>query len=233
MHRTLVALFAAVVLLAQPASAADKTNIAWGGSNPGGVMYYMVGAAGTVISEKLPQYNITQVSTGGSTENCKRLLKGELDMGIVYGPHVYMALHNEGPFKNDPKGTMLRGVSKIYEGSTYAVTLPDSGIKSMNDLVGKTVALGPPGSGTVFNSSNVLRALGLLDKIKPRMMSFADAGRAVENKQIDAFFQSSAPAGAVTTLAETKGAYVIPFTDDELSKIIKEDKKLFIFYQKL
>ncbi len=38
-----------------PASAQTATNIAWGGSNPGGVMYYMVGAAGTVITEKLPQ----------------------------------------------------------------------------------------------------------------------------------------------------------------------------------
>jgi len=184
-------------------------------------MYYLVGSAGTIITRELPDYNITQVSTGGSTENCKRLLKGELDMGIVYGPHVYMALNNQGPFAKDPKGTMLRGVAKIYEGASYAVTLPNSGIKTMSDLAGKTVALGPPGSGTVFNSENTLRALGLLDKIKPRLMSFADAGRAVENRQIDAFFQSSAPAGAVTTLAETKGIYVIPFSDAEMAKIVK------------
>lgn len=184
-------------------------------------MYYLVGAAGTIISRDLPQYNITQVSTGGSTENAKRLIKGELDMGIVYGPHVYMALQQQGPFEKGAKGDMLRGVSKAYEGASYCVTLPDSGIKTMSDLVGKTVALGPPGSGTVFNSSNVLRALGLLDKIKPRMMSFADAGRAVANKQIDAFFQSSAPAGSVVELAETKGAYVIPFSDEELDKIVK------------
>jgi len=212
---------ALVLVLAGPVAAQEKMNISFGGSTPGGMMYYLVGAAGTIITRELPQYNITQVSTGGSTENCKRLLKGELDMGIVYDAHVYMALNNQGPFAKDPKGTMLRGLAKIYEGSTYCVTLPDSGIKTMNDLIGKTVALGPPGSGTVFNSENVLRALGLLDKIKPRMMSFADAGRAVENKQIDAFFQSSAPAGSVTTLAETKGAHVIPFTDNEMEKIVK------------
>ena len=94
-------------------------------------MYYLVGAAGNIISRDLPEYNITQVTTGGSTENCKRLLKGELDMGIVYGPHVYMALHNQGPFKNDPTGTMLRGVAKAYEGASYAVTLP--GFRYQND----------------------------------------------------------------------------------------------------
>ena len=219
---TSIMAIALVIGMALPAVSQDKMNISFGGSSPGGMMYYLVGAAGNIITRDLPAYNITQVTTGGSTENAKRLLKGELDMGIVYGPHVYMSLHNQGPFKDFPKGTMLRGVAKAYEGASYCVTLPGSGIKTMDDLVGKTVALGPPGSGTVFNSSNVLRALGLLEKVKPRMMSFADAGRAVENRQIDAFFQSSAPAGAVVKLAETKGAFVIPFTDQEMAKIVKD-----------
>jgi TRAP transporter TAXI family solute receptor len=207
--------------VAQNAGAQDKMNIAWGGSNPGGVMYYMVGAAGTIISEKLPQYNINQVTTGGSTENAKRLIKGELDMGIVYGAHVYMAQVPEGPFKDGAKGTMMRGVAKAYKGPTYFVTLPGSGITKLGDLAGKTVALGPPGSGTVFNCSNILRATGILDKVKPRMMTFADAGRALGNRQIDALCQSSAPAAAVKEIAETRGAVVLPYSDAEMAQITK------------
>ena len=211
----------ASLLLALPATAQDKMNIAWGGSNPGGVMYYMVGAAGTIISEQLPQYNINQVTTGGSTENAKRIIKGELDMGIVYGAHVYMAQKPEGPFANGAKGTMMRGVAKAYKGPTYFVTLPGSGITKLGDLAGKTVALGPPGSGTVFNCSNILRALGILDQVKPRMMTFADAGRALGNRQIDALCQSSAPAAAVKEIAETRGAVVLPYTDAEMAQVTK------------
>ena len=122
------------------AFAQDKINIAWGGSSPGGVMYYMVGVAGTIISRELPHYNITQVSTGGSTENTKRLLKGELDMGISYGAHVYLARNQEGPFKGFPKGDMLMGVTKAYAGPTYFITRPTTGIKKIADLKGKTVA---------------------------------------------------------------------------------------------
>ena len=202
-----------------PSHAQDRTDIAWGGSNPGGVMYYMVGSAGTIISEQLPQYNITQVTTGGSTENAKRLIKGELDMGIVYGAHVYMAQEPEGPFAGGEKGTMLRGVAKAYKGPTYFVTLPDSGIATLQDLKGKKVALGPPGSGTVFNCSNMLNALGMLEDIKPSMMTFADAGRALGNGQIDALCQSSAPAAAVKELAETRGAVVLPYSDTEMQTI--------------
>ena len=167
--------------------AQDKTSIAWGGSNPGGVMYYMVGVAGTELGKDLPDVNITQVTTGGSTENAKRLIKGELDMGIVYGSHVFMAQEPTGPFKDGEKGDMLRGVAMAYEGPTYFVTLADSGLSSIADLAGKKVALGPPGSGTVFNCSNILTALGILDQVEPQMMTFADAGRALGNGQIDAF----------------------------------------------
>lgn len=219
MQRILIALCAAATLASQPAVAQDNKNIAWGGSNPGGVMYYMVGSAGTIISEKLPQYNINQVTTGGSTENAKRLIKGELDMGIVYGAHVYMSLKQEGPFKDFPKGTMLRGVAKAYSGPTYFVSLPGAGIKSHNDLKGKTVAMGPPGSGTVFNCTNILKALGVLDGVKQRFMTFADAGRAVANGQVDALCQSSAPAAAVKELAETRGAQVVAYSDAELGKV--------------
>ncbi len=140
-------------------------------------------------------------------------------MGIVYGAHVFMAQKPEGPFEGGAKGGMLRGVAKAYKGPTYFVTLPGSGIASLSDLKGKKVALGPPGSGTVFNCSNMLRALDMLDAIDPSMMTFADAGRALGNGQIDALCQSSAPAAAVKELAETKGAVVLSYSDEEMAKI--------------
>ncbi|RAI01764.1 TRAP transporter substrate-binding protein [Acuticoccus sediminis] len=210
----------AALAVSSTALAQDKTDVAWGGSNPGGVMYYMVGVAGTELGKALPDINITQVTTGGSTENAKRLIKGELDMGIVYGSHVYMAQKPEGPFENGEKGTMLRGVAMAYEGPTYFVTLKGNDeLTSIADLAGKTVALGPPGSGTVFNCSNILTALGILGDITPRLMTFADAGRALANGQVDAFCQSSAPAAAVSELAETQGVKILTYSDDELGKI--------------
>lgn len=220
MKHTVFALSTAIIsAVTVPVAAQDTTEVAWGGSNPGGVMYYMVGVAGTVLGKDLPDVNITQVTTGGSTENAKRLIKGELDMGIVYGSHVYMSQKPEGPFEGGEKGTMLRGVAMAYEGPTYFVTLGDSGIETLSDLDGKKVALGPPGSGTVFNCSNILTALDLLDTIQPQMMTFADAGRALGNRQIDAFCQSSSPAAAVTELAETRDISVLPYSEEQLATV--------------
>ena len=220
MKRTILTAGAFALALAGTAAAQDKTDVAWGGSNPGGVMYYMVGVAGTELGKDVPDVNITQVTTGGSTENAKRLIKGELDMGIVYGSHVYMAQAPEGPFENGDKGTMLRGVAMAYEGPTYFVTLKGNDeINSIADLAGKTVALGPPGSGTVFNCTNILTALGIIGDITPRLMTFADAGRALANGQVDAFCQSSAPAAAVSELAETQGVKILSYDEDQLGSI--------------
>src|SRR3546814_3165357 len=118
---------------------------------------------------------------------------------------------------------MLRGVAMAYEGPTYFVTLGDSGIETLEDLEGKKVALGPPGSGTVFNCSNILTALGLLDSIEPQMMTFGDAGRALGNGQIDAFWQSSSPAAAVTELAETRKILVLSYEEEQLAKVRSEE----------
>src|SRR3546814_16804578 len=114
-----------------------------------------------------------------------------------------MSLQQTGPFKSDDKGTMLRGVAMAYEGPTYFVTLGDSGIETLEDLEGKKVALGPPGSGTVFNCSNILTALGLLESIEPQMMTFGDAARAPGDGQIVAVCPTSSPTAALTELAES------------------------------
>jgi hypothetical protein len=59
----------------------------------------------------------------------------------------------------------------------------------------------------------------MLDSIEPQMMTFADAGRALGNGQIDAFCQSSAPAAAVTELAETQGVRILPYTEEHMAAI--------------
>lgn len=206
-------------------AADSKLRLSWGGSQPGGVMYYMVGVAANIFNKKLSNVILTQVTTGGSTENTKRMLKNELDFGISYGSHVYMSLHDQGPFKGFPKGSMIRGVARAYVGPHYFVTLKGSPIKKMSDLEGKTVAIGPPGSGTQFNSKNVLGALGI--NVKAQYLTFAAAGRAMANRRIDAFAQSSMPSGAVTKLSETHNIYVIPYSDEEIGKL----EKKFPFYK--
>src|SRR5665648_20859 len=44
-------------------------QLAFGGSAPGGVYYYMIGVLSNLLSEKLEYVNVTNVSTGASVAN--------------------------------------------------------------------------------------------------------------------------------------------------------------------
>lgn len=198
---------------------AQDEHISFAGSNPGGLMYYLVGVAGDIITRESDTYNVTQVSTGGSTENTLRLMDGSADMGISYDAHMFLAIEGEEAPFDQGGGENINAMAKIYDGMSKIVVREDSDIQEMEDLRGKTVALGPPGSGTVWNARNILDALGILEDVEVEMLSFDDAGRAVQDGHIDAFSQSSAPAASVTELNETVGARVISLTEEEMAKV--------------
>ena len=200
---------------------ATKTFINLGGSSPGGVFYYVFGVLATLLTEKMPDVIATNVATGASVDNLKRLMKGELDFGISHASNIWESLNGEGSFVGQ-KNTQLRAIGKVYGSAHYFVALKKSGIKSMSDLNGKKVAIGTAGSGAAYNSELTFKALGL--KVDTQYMAFADAGRDVKEGRIAALGQSGAPSGAVTELAETADIVVIPMTDAEIGKIVASQK---------
>lgn len=198
-----------------------RTFLQFGGSSPGGVFYYLFGVLTTLVTEKMPDTIATNVATGASVDNLKRLSKGEIDFGISHASNVWEALNGEGPFEGN-KVTNLMAIGKAYNSPHYFVTLKNTGIKTMSDLEGKRVAIGTAGSGAAYNSLLTFEALGL--NVDARHMSFADAGRDVKEGRIHALGQSGAPSGAVSELSETADIYVIPMSDEEIEKIVASQK---------
>ncbi|NIO07646.1 MAG: ABC transporter substrate-binding protein, partial [Deltaproteobacteria bacterium] len=92
------------------------------------------------------------------------------------------------------------GMTGMYESWHHWVVLEKSGITGMAQIEGKRVNVGSVGSGSAANSVNVLKALGLYDKVKINNLSFSDAGRAIADGQLDVMGMSSAPMAAVVTL---------------------------------
>lgn len=207
---------------AEPEEPAEEDReifqVAFGGSAPGGVYYYMIGVMANLLSEALPYVNVTNVSTGASVANAIGVAKGELHMGLTYGSLVYEIWNGIDTFKDQPDiGKNVRGVAKAYASPHYFVTLKGSGIESASDLAGKKVSVGPPGSGAQYNSDLILNALGI--EVEREYLAFADAAYAIKEGRIDAFGQSGAPSGAITELAETEDILIIPFTDEEMDTL--------------
>lgn len=215
---TIVAAALALVFFLCPQGEAASKNYSIVSAAPGGNWYTMVGAATGLYTKQIPGANFTIAGTGGSIENARRFVAGEADFGPIYSSNLYEMYNAVGPAKGRPKSDAAQVMFEIYDSPHYFVTLKKSGIKSIKDLQGKKVALGAPGSGTTQNSRLVFDTLGM--KVNSVELSFGDAARQLQDGRIDALGQGGAPASGIVELAATQEIVIIPFSDEELSKII-------------
>ena len=88
----------------------------------------------------------------------------------------------------------------------------------MKDLEGKRIVLGSPGSGSSDNSRFTLRTLGI--KAIESELAFGEAAQALAEGKVDAMGMSGSPAAGIVELAATRDIYIIPFTDEELDKLV-------------
>ncbi len=210
------ALAASAVLLAGPAFAEEQLSIATGGT--GGVYYPMGGGLAEVINRHIEGYSATAEVTGASVENMGLIATGDADLAIGLADTVYQAQSGTGRFEGQPL-SMIRGIASLYANMVQIVTLADSGITSIQDLKGKRVSIGAPGSGTEVNANAILGAVGIsYDDMDEQRLNFNETADALANGDIDAGFWSvGAPTSSILNLATTNSIVMIVLSDDEIA----------------
>jgi hypothetical protein len=203
--KTLLSLFAATFfcLAAAPAGAQKVERITMAGGPPTGVFGIFATGIGTYLSKNVPNLDVTVTATGGSVENPRRVNSKDAEMGLSFASDVHEAYHGLEQFKEKPL-TNFRAIGLIFFGVAHAITYADSGIKTVEDLAGKRVAVGTPGSGTFASAERVFRALGVWDKINRIPLLGAAAGDAMNDGKADAFFWTGPEPDRVTMEAATK-----------------------------
>ncbi len=98
--------------------------------------------------------------TGASVENMGLVWRGDSDIAFALADTVYQAYHGTGDFEGRQLDN-IRALASVYPNAVQLVTLADSGIESLEDLRGKRVSVGAPGSGTELNARAVLEANGI------------------------------------------------------------------------
>lgn len=203
-------------------SGKSDIQMSFGGSSSGGMMYYMAGAFADTITPLVEGVNITNVTTGAAVDNAIKTATGELELSITYGAVCYEAATGTGNFENNQYTDLaqnIKGIGKGYDSDFYFVALEKSGIRSLSDLEGKTIACGNAGSGTQYIADIVLDAFGV--DCKREYISFSDGAAAMKEGRADAVCQSGSPSGALTELASTDSIVIIPFTDGEMDQLIE------------
>ena len=188
----------AAAALAQPAK---QLSIATGGT--GGVYYPLGGGFASILGKEIPGVTATTEVTGGSVDNLKLVGSGQADLAFAQVDAAWDAINGQDKF---PTKLPIRALVVMYPNHMHVVTVDGSGIANIEDLKGRHVSTGSPGSATEVFAFRVIEAAGL-DKDKDmtrERLGVAESVNAIKDRKIDAFFWvGGLPTAAVTDLAAT------------------------------
>lgn len=184
-----VSLFLLVFSLSQEGFAKKFVTIGTGGVT--GVYYPTGGAISKMINNKFAEYGIkaTVESTGGSVYNINAVLSGDLEFGVAQSDRQYQAYNGMAEWKAAGPQKNLRALFSIHPETITLIASGESGVKTVQDLKGKRVNIGNPGSGQLQNSKDVLAAFGVdLSSINAEQVKAVEAPGLIQDEKIDAFF---------------------------------------------
>lgn len=161
-------------------------------------------------------------SANGSVANVDGIQQGKLESGFVQSDVAYWAYTGTGTFKHDPPRQNLRAIANLYPENLHIVVRRDSGIRQLQDLVGKRVSIDEPGSGTLIDAELVLREYGIskadlsIEYMKPGI-----AIQRIRSNQLDAFFVVVGyPSKAISELADDTDIALLPIDGVEADRLI-------------
>ena len=208
--------------LGAPAMAQEQLSIATGGT--GGTYYPVGGGLAEIVNNHVEGYSATAEVTGASVENMGLIATGDADLAIALADTVAQAYAGTGRFEGQQLN-MVRGLASLYANMVHIVTLEGSGITSLEDLRGKRVSIGAPGSGTEVNTAAILEANGIsYDDIDEQRLNFNETADALGNGDIDAGFWSvGAPTSSLLNLATTQDIVILSLTQEEMEAAMVAD----------
>jgi uncharacterized protein len=210
---SLIAIIALALCVALPgASNAQQplSRLSMGTGGTGGVFYIMGGGIAKILTKYVPNTEVTIEVTGGSVDNCKLLKAGKADLGLSGADITFDAISGIGKFgKGSPEDKIpVRSLGSIYTNHMQFITHKDSPIKTVNDLRGKRVSTGSPGSGTEVKTTRILEAFGInVDKdIKRERLGANESVNAFKDRKLDVIgWDGGIPTSAIMDLASTPG----------------------------
>jgi TRAP transporter TAXI family solute receptor len=169
----------------------SRTFVTIGTGGVTGVYYPTGGAISRMVNKKSKEYGIkaTVESTAGSVYNINAVLSGDLEFGVAQSDRQFQAYNGLAEWAKAGPRKDLRAVFSIHSESITLIAAAASKIKNVQDLVGKRVNIGNPGSGQLQNSKDVLAAFGVsLDSINAEQVKAVAAPGLLQDEKIDAFF---------------------------------------------
>ncbi|MFH8932513.1 TAXI family TRAP transporter solute-binding subunit [Streptomyces griseosporeus] len=197
-----------------------RGTITFSTGTPSGVYQVYGEMLRTEFRKDMPDLKVRLITSDGSQENVARVARGEADFTIAAADAVETYELNGGAGAG-----RLRGVARLYDDYVQLVVARDSDIRSVADLRGKRVAIGPPESGVRLIADRVLKAAGIDAErdITPESDGIGSAPGRLKRGAIDAFFWSGGlPTDGVRQLADGFAIRFLPIQADLVAKLHRD-----------
>ncbi len=213
-----------------PAPAADNkletrfATIATGGaSGP----YNIIATTMGEIFNKTYGVNSKTQTTGASVENVNLMAQNKVELAFLMSDVLSDALAGEGSFQAPV--TNVQQIAALYPNYVQIVTSKKSGIKTLEDLRGKRVAVGAQNSGVEVNARNLLTGHGIsYSDLKVDYLGYAEAADALKAGKLDAaFLTSGLPNASLLELEQSFDLQLVSIKPENVSRIA-EDKSYFV-----
>lgn len=199
---------------------AKTTFVSIGTGGTGGIYYPYGGGVAEIWSKYVPGVKAVAEVTGASVENVKLAHKGETVIGEVMGDVAVAGYQGLSKFKGKKHNILSMAI--MYPNLLQVVTLKKSGITDIEQVKGRNISSGSPGSGTNFMAEAVFKALGIpLDSYKDSRLSFTESANALRDGTIEVGVWSVGPGtSSILDLATTHDIHIINFTPQQTEKIL-------------
>jgi uncharacterized protein len=194
-------------------------------TSPAGTAWYPLGTAlASVYGDAIKGVSFTVQATQASVENLRLLEAGDGELGFTLADTLASAWAGDEEAGFSAPFVRLRAVASLYPHYVHLVASKESGIKTLADLKGKRVSLGPEQSGTALNAAAILKAAGLSfgDLARVDHALFNQQGRMIEQGTLDAAFQTApipAPVVWIRHIFFLGKATLVPIPPEVVAKV--------------
>ncbi|NVO55348.1 TAXI family TRAP transporter solute-binding subunit [Rhodobacteraceae bacterium B1Z28] len=218
--------FVTAAMMAPAAYAEEFITIGTGGVT--GVYYPTGGAICRLVNKGRKEHGVrcSVESTGGSVYNINTIREGELEFGVAQSDWQYHAYNGSSKFEEAGPFENLRAVFSVHPEPFTVVARADSGITNFEDLKGKRVNIGNPGSGQRGTMEVLLGEMGWTtgDFELATELKAAEQSAALCDNQIDAMvYTVGHPSGSIQEATTACDSVLVNVSGDAVSKLVDDN----------
>lgn len=196
------------------------SSLTIGSASIGGVYHVYAGGWAQVI-EKVTGITTGVEVTGGPNHNMQLVQNGDLELGMVTMGPAWEAWHGEGDWTGGLEHRDVRVLFPMYNTYSQWWAAKNSGIKSLADLEGKIIGVGPAGGTSGTYHPRILELLGI--KTTNRLAGLSDLVTQHIDGQLDAnSFASGIPVSGVLETAAQMDIVLFGVDGEARDKVVAE-----------